>query len=125
MSQTLGGGAVIAPLGKWSLEATVLMWYPGDDRHRHAYQRRYARRYSREARRPLSAAHRQHDHSSPHGRAIPKQFTVRLGAIEPQRLHAVRTRCTMPARRSSATTRIRRQPSDAMYSERMMSLRKV
>ena len=29
-----GDGAVIAPLGKWSLEATVLGWYPGHARHR-------------------------------------------------------------------------------------------
>jgi hypothetical protein len=25
-----GDGAGFSPLGKWSLEATVLMWYPGE-----------------------------------------------------------------------------------------------
>jgi hypothetical protein len=24
------GGVVFSPLGKWSLEATVLVWYPGE-----------------------------------------------------------------------------------------------
>ena len=37
---------VISPLGKWSLAATFLVWYPGYGRHRHSLQQRPYRWYS-------------------------------------------------------------------------------
>src|SRR5882757_8623804 len=41
-----GDGAGVAPLGKWSLEATVLGWYPGQIRHRRSVNDGTGREYS-------------------------------------------------------------------------------
>ncbi len=41
----------ISPLGKWSLAATLLVWYPGYERHRHSPQQRTYRWYSERAQR--------------------------------------------------------------------------
>src|SRR5689334_13545445 len=38
-AERFGDGTGMSPLGKWSLEATVLMWYPGHDQRRRTLQR--------------------------------------------------------------------------------------
>jgi len=41
-----GDSDAISPLGKWSLAATFLVWYPGYARHRQPLQQRTIGRYS-------------------------------------------------------------------------------